>query len=79
MGGDTSGVNVSRSNFPVFVPAFSIQYLFSSSIISASCTEAINIQGMSYEKKELKLTIFEKIMNTAFELMNYLQAQILSY
>lgn len=34
---------------------------------------------MSYEKKELKLPIFEKIMNTAFELMNYLQAQILSY
>lgn len=34
---------------------------------------------MSYEKKELKLPIFEKIMITAFELMNYLQAQILSY
>lgn len=33
---------------------------------------------MSYEKKELKLPIFEKIMITAFELMNYLQAQNIS-
>ena len=34
---------------------------------------------MSYEKKGIETAIFEKIMNTAFELMNYLQAQILSY
>ena len=34
---------------------------------------------MSYEKKELKLPYLKKIMETAFELMNYLQAQILSY
>lgn len=33
---------------------------------------------MSYEKKELKLPIFEKIMITTFELMNYLQAQNIS-
>ena len=73
MGGDTSGVNVSRSNFPVFVPAFSIQYLFSSSIISASCTEAINIQILI--KKSLFLSsrneLWKKGIETAHIWKNY--------
>ena len=38
MGGDTREVNTSRSNLPVFVPDLSVQYLFSSSITSVSCT-----------------------------------------
>ncbi len=42
---DTSGMNVSKSNFPVFVPDFKYQYLFSSSMMSNSCTtgETINL------------------------------------
>lgn len=59
---DTSGKNVSKSNFPVLVPDFKYQYPFSSSIISSSCT--IQSTNQKWTQSENDLFTWFNIFNT---------------